>query len=147
MRLITVILYFILAIIVFASIGVTLPYCFETFKGGAHSIESLNQNIVTYFIAIFVSASLDYILRLIDDQASHRKPAILFVCLINVGVFLMAAYILYTNSKGNVGSISGWSILGVLIAYLMWWIANIKNSSFDINSSLGGDTNKPLTNG
>ena len=131
MRALTIILYFVLAIIIFASIGVTLPYCFETLKDGHHSIQDLNQNIVTYFIAIFVSASLDYILRLIDDQASHRKPVILLICLVNVIVFIMTAYILYTNAKGNIVEISGWSIIGVLISYIMWWIANFKKIVFN----------------
>ena len=39
------------------------PYFFETIKDGKHSQENLIQNAVTYFIAILVSASLDYILK------------------------------------------------------------------------------------
>ena len=92
-------------------------------------------------------ALLAGILKLIDDKVSYRKPAILSICIVNVIVFVMTGYILYHNSKDNVVDISGLAIFGVILSYVMWWIANFKNSSFNVTSSLGGDTNKPLTNG
>jgi hypothetical protein len=147
MRNLTFILYFVLAIVLFASIGVSLPYCFETLKDGKHSIQDLNQNIVTYFIAIFVSASLDYLLKLSDDKGAHRKPVILTVCIVNALIFWMTAYILYENSKGNIKEVSGLAIFGVLASYIMWMVANYKNSTFDVTSTLGGDANKSLSNG
>lgn len=147
MRTFTIFLYFSLAIIIFASMGVTIPYFFETFKGEVHSMQALNQNIVTYFIAIFVSASLDYILKLIDKQEPNKKALILAVCIGNVAVFTMTGFILYKNSNGSINEISGWAILGVIISYLMWWITNFKNSAFDLAEIIGGSTDKPLTNG
>jgi len=147
MRILTVSLYFIFAIVILASIGVSLPYIFDNINNDENIIKNLNQNLVTYFIAILVSASLDYVLRLIDDNVSYKKPVILTVCIFNTAIFFMTAFILHGNSKPGVKEISGWTIIGVILAFIMWWIANFKNTSFDNNSPIGGDANRDLRNG
>lgn len=147
MRTWTVIIYFALAIILLASIGVSLPYIIDNVNNDPNLYRNLNQNIVTYFIAILVSASLDYVLKLFDDTVSYKKLAILLVGLGNLLVLSMAAYILYSNSKGSITKVSSLAILGVILAYIMWWITNYKNSAFNINAPLGGNAENPLTNG
>jgi hypothetical protein len=147
MRLWTIIFYFALAIIFLGSLGVTLPYIFDNVNSDPNLYKNLNQNMVTYFIAILVSASLDYVMRLIDETVTYKKLAILVVCSANILALLMAAYILYHNSKGIAKEISGLAFLGVVLAYVMWWISNYKNSAFNISGPLGGDAEKPLTNG
>lgn len=146
MRTLTIIFYFVFAIIILASIGISLPYIFDNVNNDPNLYKNLNQNLVTYFIAILVSASLDYVIRLIDDDVSYKKLAILSVCIGNALVILMTAYILYHNSKGTIQEVSGLAIVGVLVAYGMWWIANFKNSAFNVTSTLGGNADKPLTN-
>ncbi|MCK9403923.1 MAG: hypothetical protein M0Q26_11035 [Chitinophagaceae bacterium] len=147
MRTITIILYFFFTIIFLASIGVTLPYVFDRANADPNAIKNFNQNIVTYFIAILFSASLDYVMKLFDDQASYRKMAILFVCIGDTAVLIMTCFILYYNSKGEIKGISGLAILGIVAAYIMWWVANYKNSAFNINATLGGNAERPLQNG
>lgn len=147
MRTWTVILYFIIAIVLLASIGVSMPYIFDMTANDVNAIKNLNQNLVTYFIAILVSASLDLLLRLIDENVSYKKPAIMGIGLLNLLVFAMTAYILYCNSHGTIKGISTLAICGVIISYIMWWITNIKNPSFNVSSTLGGDTDKPVKNG
>lgn len=147
MRTWTVIIYFALAIILLASIGVSLPYIFDNVNNDPNLYRNLNQNIVTYFIAILVSASLDYVLRLFDATVTYKKLAILLVCLANFVVLGMAAYVLYNNSKGPITKISSLAILGVIFAYIMWWVTNYKNSAFNTNAPLGGNADNPLTNG
>lgn len=147
MRLITIFIYFILAIAIFSSFGITIPYCIESMQNVKHSFASLNQNIVTYFIAILASASIDYILKLLDKEVWYRKTAILVVVLCNVLIVGMTFFILYQNTIGIVSTISGWAIFGVILSYIMWWIANYGNTSFNLNAPLGGSADKPLRNG
>lgn len=147
MRLITVILYFVVAIIVFASLGVTIPYVLETLKDGKHSIEGLNQNIVTYYIALFASASLDLILKFTDKNKSYKKPLILTLIVLNILVFGGTGYILYNNSKGIYKEIPFSIILGAIVSFIVWWWAHYEDDSFNPTSSLGGNPNKSLSNG
>jgi hypothetical protein len=147
MRILTISLYFIFAIIFLASIGVSLPFIFDKINGEPNIIKNLNQNIVTYFIAILVSASLDYVMKVIDKEVSYKKLAILIVCIANTVIFFISALILYTNSKENSTSISYLAIMGILVSYIMWWIANYHNSAFNVTAALGGNTNTPLQNG
>jgi hypothetical protein len=147
MRILTISLYFIFAIIFLASIGVSLPYIFDYINKEPAITKNLNQNIVTYFIAILVSASLDYVMKLIDKDVSYKKIAILAVCITNTVIFFTSAYILYINSKGNLNSISFLAVMGIIVSYVMWWIANYHNSAFNITAALGGNTNTPLQNG
>ena len=147
MRILTISLYFFFAIIFLASIGVSLPYVFDYINDDPSITRNLNQNIVTYFIAILVSASLDYVMKLIDKDVSYKKIAILGVCITNTIIFFISAFILYINSKGNLNSISFLAIMGIVVSYIMWWIANYHNTAFNVTSALGGSTNTPLQNG
>ena len=147
MRTATIIFYFVLAIVIFASIGVWLPYCFEVMKGSDHKQYDIVQNLVTYFIAIFVSASLDYILTVIDKQLASKKLILLGVVLVNVLIYFGTAYILFKNSSGKSVNVVGYAVLGVIISYVMWWIANFKNSNFDPVDALGGNASQTLSNG
>lgn len=130
-----------------ASIGVSLPFIFDTINGEPNIIKNLNQNIVTYFIAILVSASLDYVIKVIDKDVSYKKLVILIICIANTLIFIMSACILYSNSKGNLNSISYLAIVGIILSYIMWWVANYHNSAFNVTAALGGNTNTPLQNG
>lgn len=148
MRFWTITFYFAFAIIFLASIGVSLPCIIDAVNSEPNLYKNLNQNLVTYFIAILISASLDYIMRLIDDTVAYKKLAILVVCIGNTIIILMASYILYFNSTTDVKGVSWLAIFGVIVAYIMWWVSNYKNSVFDpVNAPLGGDAAKQLSNG
>lgn len=147
MRILTISSYFIFAIIILASIGVSLPFIFDYINKDPDITKNLNQNIVTYFIAILVSASLDYVMKLIDKNVAYKKFAILLVSITNFAFFVVSGFILYTNSQGNLNSISFLAIMGIVVSYIMWWIANYHNSAFNVTAALGGNTNTPLQNG
>lgn len=147
MRILTISLYFIFAIMILASIGISLPFIFDYINNDPEITKNLNQNIVTYFIAILVSASLDYVMKLIDKNVSYKKFAILLVCITNFTFFVISGFILYANSKGNLNSLSLLAIFGIIVSYLMWWIANYHNSAFNVTAALGGNTSTPLQNG
>lgn len=148
MRTLTVIFYFSLAIILFAATGVVIPYVFEAIKHTPHSVQDLNQNIVTYFIAIFASASLDLVLKLIDKETAYKKVAILGLLLLCILVIGATAFLLYYNANGYKDELLKYLILGVLLSYVMWWVAHYRDEVFNppVNS-LGGNTDRPLRNG
>lgn len=149
MRFITITLYFIFAIVFLSSIGVTLPYIFDNINGNPDITKNLNQNLITYIVAILVSASLDFVLKLIDQEVSYKKVGILVITIINTGALIAVSIVLYKNSNNQLSELSILAIGGIVLAYIMWWVANYKNANFDIkdaSSTLGGDTNKPLTN-
>jgi hypothetical protein len=147
MRFLTVAFYFFLAIMVFASIGVFVPYIFEGMKNGTHNSLDFNQNLVTYYIAIFASASLDLILKLIDTNSADKKAKILGLVICCVVVFSTTFYILYQNVNGGQSKITVLLFIGVLIAWAMWWIAHYKDDMFNPSTTLGGDANRTLSNG
>ena len=150
MRFITITLYFIFAIVFLSSIGVSLPYIFDSINESPDIIKNLNQNLITYIIAILVSASLDYVLQLIDKNVAYKKVGILTIIIVNTIALITISIVLYKNSNNQLTELSGLAILGIIIAYIMWWIANYKNSNFDISdasSTLGGNPEKPLPNG
>jgi branched-subunit amino acid transport protein AzlD len=150
MRNFTIILYFIFAIGFLSAIGVIIPYLIDNTNSNPDTINNLNQNLITYGIAILVSASLDYFLQLIDQSVSYKKPVMLLVIIGNVGILFIYSFILIQLNKTPNNEVSNLVVIGTLIAYAMWWIANYKNSNFDVanaNSTLGGNTSKTLKNG
>lgn len=147
-RLCTIFLYFIFAIVFLAGIGVILPYIFDKVDNNRDIYKNLNQNLVTYFIAILVTSSLDYIMKIIDDKVSYKKMAILVTCILNTFILVISCYIIYQNNEGyHLHSIPWQIYLGIVAAYVTWWIVNYNSTSFNIEASLGGDPNKPLSNG
>jgi len=148
MRLCTISLYFVFAIVFLAAIGVLLPYIFDRINDNSDIYKNINQNLVTYFIAILVTSSLDYIMKIIDDKVSYKKLAILITCILNTIILLISCYTIYQNNDNHYMHTIPWQIyLGIGSAYLVWWIVNYNNTSFNIESSLGGDPRKPLSNG
>jgi undecaprenyl pyrophosphate phosphatase UppP len=133
-----------------SSIGVSLPYIFDNMNNDVNIIKNLNQNIITYFIAILVAASLDIFLNLIDKNASYKKLVMLILVIINIGATVGISFVLYKNSKNELTDISYYAIAGIILSYMMWWFANYKNPNFDVtnaNSTLGGNPDRTLTNG
>lgn len=149
MRFFTITLYFIFAIVFLSSIGVIVPYLIDSSNNNTNAINNLNQNLITYGIAILVSASLDYVLQLIDKSTTYKKAVLLLVIIGNVGILIIYSFILIQINQTPANEVSRFIIFGIFIAYAMWWIANYKNSNFDITNTatLGGDPNKPLSNG
>ncbi|WP_304066709.1 hypothetical protein [Pedobacter glucosidilyticus] len=147
-RLFTVILYFVFAIVFLAAIGVILPFIFDEVNSNNDKIKNLNQNLITYFIAILVTSSLDYIMKIIDKEVSYKKLAILITCIFNTTILILASYAIYQNNNNKYCKDIPWQIyIGIASAYLVWWTANFNSSTFNITSTLGGNPNKPLANG
>lgn len=131
-----------------AAIGVLIPLTLDIMYNDQNLVKNLNQNLITYFIAIAVTSSLDYIMKIIDNQVTYRKPVILITFILNTIVLFMACQVMYYNVKGKYLQNIPWQIfVGIVFSFTAWWLVNYNNSNFDPTSSLGGDTSKPLSNG
>lgn len=147
MKFITVLFYFILVIVCLSSIGVLLPLVFDLNNKNIDIFKNFNQNIITYFIAILMTSSLDIVMKILDAQNSYKKPVLLFIGIINIVLIGFSGVTIYNNYKGMYDGIPVICYVGVILAYTAWWFANYNNSTFKIDSSLGGNPNKPLSNG
>jgi len=147
LRNITAIGYFTLAIVIFASVGVYVPYVFESIKHLNHNFQDLKQNIITYYIAIFASASLDLFLKIIDNNDSAKKAQVMYLIIFCFAVGVITAYLLYRNAYESQPHVFWWLITAVAISYVMWGAAHITDDIFNPSTTLGGDTDKKLSNG
>ena len=136
------ILYFVLAIIVFSSLGVVLPLAFDYFKNDSLTSMSLNvipNNLITYGLAIFFVASIDRIIQFIDDKNyKHKKIEVLIIVLI---VLIEITLLYFTFQKLHHSDLTCAGILALclcLLGYVMWWIANRKDTKTDPLSAIGG---------
>ena len=146
-RFLIVLFYFSLAIVLFAAIGVIVPWVFEGIKHIKHNFQDFHQNIVTYYIAIFASASLDLILKVMDTDSNTRKAKVLGLFLFCLIVCVGTAYVLYLNAYEQTVDVFWYIFFGVVISWGMWWITHYSDDVFDPTLPLGGNANRDLSNG
>lgn len=140
----TKILYFFVAIIVLASIGVSVPYYLDLSSNSTDTLCNLNKNIVTYFAALYTTAALDFIIKQFDEVNKYKKP--LFLLLVLFLIYIIVISIIIINSNND--TLSNLGISGIIIAYGVWWLGNYNNKSLETSSSpdsqLGGSANSKL---
>lgn len=140
----TKILYFILAIVLLASIGVTVPVILDYINNSPDILKNLNQNLITYYIAIFVTSSLDIVIKLFDvNEKPEKKPIFLGIAIFNIILLVGSSFLIAYNKN----SISYFVILGVILSYIIWWLCNYDNENLKAESSLGGNPKKEPKNG
>jgi|JI10StandDraft_1071094.scaffolds.fasta_scaffold1092141_2 hypothetical protein len=140
------ILYFFIAIVGFGSIGVWLPMLLDWFMHNSEpqvltkaTKEGTPNNIVTYFLSIFLVSLIDRILNVIDkEDYKHRKTEIIISIIILVAV----AYCVLKSYKlvrmNDFDSANSYALIGAGISYLIWWIANYQDKKTDPYVTLGG---------
>ncbi|MCZ4245459.1 hypothetical protein [Pedobacter punctiformis] len=84
---------------------------------------------------------------MIDKESRSRKAVILALLIICILVVAGTAFLLYYNANGGQNGIKTYLSIGVILSFVMWWIAHYKDEAFNPPvSSLGGSTDKPLRN-
>ncbi len=81
-----------------------------------------------------------------EKEYRHRKTEILIL----IGVFLFVTFFVLIAYKkirmGETSSAINYSIVGAIISYIIWWVANYKETKADPIQSMGGDATRPLSN-
>jgi hypothetical protein len=142
--------YFLLAVVIIGSIGIWLPILIECLFLKKITISSIPQNIITYFITILFAGSIDYFF---SQLKKLKVDGLASIFLDLIGLLLLSLAIVLIGVFLSVYNHSYWSLIvgfiGVVIAYRIWWLANVDNPNFYPKpvSSLGSDPSTPLANG
>ena len=140
------ILYFFITIVAFGSIGVWLPFVLDWMKADpkAKSIVSDStwngtpNNIITYYLSVLLVSLIDRILFIIDqNDYAYRKTEIFVSALVMllVGYCVLKAYKLV--SMFDIDSANTWAVIGACVSYVIWWIANYKETKTDPYNAWG----------
>jgi hypothetical protein len=132
-------LYFVIAIVLIGSIGVWIPQIFYLIDEKPLEFKILFQNLTTYYIAIIVVSCTDLALQIIKSlRLTNKIGKILLLTLvgiISVILFTINCYALWKNKPSAVYFI----IIGVIVAYTLWWISKRDSDTFNPEDALGGD--------
>lgn len=137
------VLYFIIAVIIFSSIGVWLPLLIDFFNYNSVSdktIVIIPNSIISYSLSIFTIGLIDRILFMVDMQMyRHKKLEILVsvIVIILVSIFVFETFRALKNNLVDNAII--YSVIASLISYITWWIANYKGTKVNPVDSLGGE--------
>lgn len=142
--------YFLIAVISIGSIGIWLPIGIEALVDKTVTFHSIPPNVTTYFVSILFAGCIDYFLSKLR-QLSANGIASVFINLIALVLLSFAlvvgAVILNVFKQDGISLFVG--LIGVGIAFRIWWIANIDNPNFypKPTDSLGSDPSNQLSNG
>ncbi|SKA13762.1 hypothetical protein SAMN04488128_1021031 [Chitinophaga eiseniae] len=141
--------YFFIAVIIMGSIGIWLPIILEAIIEKKVTFHNVPPNVTTYFVSLLFAGCIDLILGKINKLNINGLVNvilnILFILLLGLGIVVGAILL-------NIYKYDFWALLlgivGLLISYRIWWIANDGNPNFSNTAApLGGDVNRPLANG
>lgn len=141
MRFINVLLYFIIALVIVGTCGIWLPLIIENVKGAEINILEVYQRTTTYFITIIVAGCVDRILSVLKNT-NAKNPAgnilfMIFLLLFAVGLVIWSSFAIVAENE----NLTLWLIIiGVLIAWVLWWVSNYNRDSLDPQNALGGKT-------
>jgi len=152
------VLYFLITVVFFGSIGVWLPMLIDWFNNNPkdasvkiitdETYHSTPNNIITYFLSVFSIALIDRILYIIDKKDyKHRKTEIFASLIIVVAVAFFVLKSFKLIKANDIENAIQFSIYGALISYAIWWIANFNDTKSDPSNSLGGNPQNSLSNG
>lgn len=140
--------YFLIAVIGFGSIGIWLPIGIEALVDKKVTFHNIPPNVTTYFVTMIFAGCIDYFLSKLRSLSYQGLASVMFNLIgLNMACFalVVGAIILNIYSYDGLALLVG--IVGVIVAYVLWWIANIGNPHFSSDTTLGGDPNRALGNG
>ena len=110
--------YFIFSIIIIGALGVNIKIWNCYFNGG--EVNEIPKEMATYLIAILGTSFLD--LNLSHNLRNKDSFLVYSLIVLMIGVFFV---FLIVNLKGTFSFV--FAILGVFIAWIMWWFTNSDN--------------------
>ena len=146
MRIINKILYFILTVIVLGSTGVTIPVAIDYFQHSDitnQSLVVLPYSLLTYYLSLFFIAIVDRILIITKDTTyTHKITEILIIGIVTLLIIGLLTFFSFKSlMQNNYSSATFYASLGTITAFVIWWIANYKDTKVDPFNSLGGEIN------
>ncbi|UPT67629.1 MAG: hypothetical protein M0D57_02870 [Sphingobacteriales bacterium JAD_PAG50586_3] len=140
--------YFILAIVFFGTGGIWIPIIIELIKDKKCTFHNVPPNVATYFMSLLFAVCIDYFVL---KAKTVKLISTLLDYLLNLLIaFVIGAGLIVGTILLNLAEYDFWalfvSLIGVAISYIVWWKANQENEIFS-ESTLGGNTEKPLVNG
>jgi uncharacterized BrkB/YihY/UPF0761 family membrane protein len=142
------ILYFLIAVLGFGSIGVWLPMFIDWFAHNSNDATTFSEttnkstpgNIITYFLSIFLVSLIDRILYIVDkENYKHRKTEIFISLLVIVAVTYFVLKSFKYLRMNDLESANIYALVGAGISFVIWWIANYQDKKTDPYDALGGN--------
>ena len=138
-----------IAVVTIGSVGIWLPICLEALIYNKVTFHNIPQNVTTYFVSLLFAGCIDYFISRIGQLniAGLRSIFLNLVFIVLAGIGIVVGAILLNIFKHDVLSLII-GIIGVIISYRIWWLANNNNPNFADNvAEMGGNANNPLVNG
>jgi len=109
-------------------------------------MKDLNQNLITYYLALFAAAWLDLVLIILEKDSIDKKASIIWLLLLILGFSIASGFFLKNNLHELKGTSSTWVIVFTIFSWLFWYGVHYKDPALKPTSSLGGNTSNPVTN-
>lgn len=141
MRFLNKVLYFLVVVVFFQSIGVIIPIAVDFFQSGKVNVSSnvVSFNILTYSASIFLASLVKRILVFVDDDKyKHKKLEVLVLIIVTIFESLLIFGAYYNIYHQCYEAAIKYSIIIMILAWVMWWIASQKDSITDPYSAIGG---------
>lgn len=130
------------------SIGIWLPIGIEALIEKKVTYHNIPPNVTTYFMTILFAGCIDYFLSRIR-QLNNSGIASIFMSLIMLVlvsiILVISAVISSIYGKDNLALII--ALVGVILGYRIWWLANNDNQNFNPESTLGDNPERTLSDG
>ncbi|MDO4246159.1 MAG: hypothetical protein Q4C89_09060 [Deinococcus sp.] len=152
-----IIFYFLIFVGMVGGIGIWIDFLRKLKQYGLPNVPiNIYENVVTYGIAIAVTALFDFVIRKINLPSSTRVDLMTREEKVNNSIHILMMAILTTVVAGlsiycYIMQVNYWLLSGIiLISWLVWIYANYDNDSFDSNiqenpsTYHGGDVNRGL---
>ena len=135
--------YFLITIVFFGSLGVTIPIAIDYFKNKEFTPYSLfitPNNLITYSLSIFLVSLIDrFIFLLKKDRYKHKVAEFLFLVIGAIVQSLLVFLAMLNIYHQNFWLALQFSFFITGLSYINWWIVKKKDKDIDPYSALGGN--------
>ncbi|WP_423128096.1 hypothetical protein [Gaoshiqia sp. Z1-71] len=136
---INLLLYFILAVVFFGGSGIWMPLVLNKISNKVSEPGFIFQNISTYFIAIIAAGCIDLILITTNSTRIKNKIGlILLILIILFGSLFLIGIDFYWIMNDHLDKARYAFIIGIFLAYTLWWVSNWRSKHINPYNALGG---------
>ena len=130
------------------TLGITIPFVIDFVYKENNMFHNIPLRLTTYFISVLFAGSLDYFLRSLKKNKGPISDFLISIALILTSIVLVVfSIIAHYNYHDGIAYFL--SISGVILAWVVWWLANNDNPKFEDSPpevALGGSTDNAFKN-